>query len=83
MRNVSGGEGVSFYVSYLRNGDWTAPKNTGQFHGDKSDWTLSGGMNIQPSSKPGWQQARFTFVAGGTKSHFQVDDFWVDPKMRG
>lgn len=82
VRNVSGGEGVSFYV-YLRNGEWTAPKNTGRFHGDKSDWTLSGGMNIQPSNKPGWQQARFTFVARGTKSHFQVDDFWVDPKMRG
>ena len=83
VRNVAGAEGVSFNVSYLRNGVWTAPKNTGQFHGDKSGWTLSGGMNIQPSNKPGWQQARFTFVAGGTKSRFQVDDFWVDPKMRG
>jgi hypothetical protein len=83
VRNVAGSEGVSFNVSYLRNGVWTAPKNTGQFHGDKSAWTLSGGMNIQPSSAPGWQQARFTFVAGGTKSRFQVDDFWVDPKMRG
>jgi len=83
VRNVDGGEGVSFYVSYLRNGEWTTPKNTGRFHGDKDDWTLSGGMNIQPSNKPGWQQARFTFVARGTRSHFQVDDFWVDPKMRG
>jgi hypothetical protein len=83
VRNVVGAEGVSFFVSYLRNGVWTTPKNTGQFHGDKSAWTLSGGMNIQPSNDPGWQQARFTFVAGGTKSRFQVDDFWVDPKMRG
>jgi hypothetical protein len=83
VRNVAGSEGVFFYVSYLRNGVWTAPKNTGQFHGDKSAWTLSGGMNIQPSGTPGWQQARFSFVAGGTKSRFQVDDFWVDPKMRG
>jgi hypothetical protein len=83
VRNVAGSEGVFFYVSYLRNGMWTAPKNTGQFHGDKTAWTLSGGMNIQPSSTPGWQQARFTFVSGGTKSRFQVDDFWVDPKMRG
>ena len=83
VRNVSGGEDVSFYVSYLRNGVWTGPKSTGHFHGEKSGWSLSGGMNIRPSNKPGWQQARFTFVAGGTKSHFQVDDFWVDPKMRG
>jgi hypothetical protein len=83
VRNVVGSEGVSFNVSYLRNGVWTAPRNTGEFHGAKSAWTLSGGMNIKPSSTPGWQQARFTFVAGGTKSRFQVDDFWVDPKMRG
>lgn len=83
VRNVVGSEGVFFYVSYLRDGVWTAPKNTGQFHGDKSAWSLSNAMNIQPSHTAGWQQARFTFVAGGTKSHFQVDDFWVDPKMRG
>jgi hypothetical protein len=83
VRNVEGGEGVFFYVSYLRNDEWTAPKRTGQFHGDKRGWTLSGGLNIQPNGHPGWQQARFTVVAGGTDSHFQVDDFWVDPKMRG
>src|SRR4051812_6971254 len=83
VRNVAGSEGVFFFVSHLRNGVWTTPKNTGQFHGDKTNWTLSGGINIQPSGTAGWQQARFTFVAGGTKSRFQVDDFWVDPKMRG
>jgi hypothetical protein len=83
VRNVAGAEGVSFYVSYLRSGVWTAPQSTGQAKGDKGAWTLSGGMNIKPSNTPGWQQARFTFVAGGTKSRFQVDDFWVDPKMRG
>jgi hypothetical protein len=83
VRNIVGSEGVAFFVSYLRDGVWTRPKNTGKFHGDKSAWTLSGGMNIQPNGHPGWQQARFTFVARGTKSHFQVDDFWVDPKMRG
>jgi hypothetical protein len=83
VRNVTGAEGVSFYVSYLRNGRWTAPSSTGQLKGDKSGWTLSNGMNIKPANTSGWQQARFTFVAGGTKSRFQVDDFWVDPKMRG
>jgi hypothetical protein len=30
----------------------------------------------------GWQQVRFTFVAGGTTSRFQADDFWVDPRSR-
>jgi hypothetical protein len=39
-------------------------------------------MNIQPSNRPGWQQVRFTFLAGGTKSRFQVNDFWVDPSRR-
>jgi hypothetical protein len=83
VRNVAGSEGVSFFVSYLYGGAWTAPRSTGQFKGDKSGWTLSGGLNIKPSNTPGWQQARFTFVAGGSNSRFQVDDFWVDPKMRG
>ena len=83
VRSLAGSEDVAFYVSYLRNGVWTAPNSTGEFHGEKSAWTLSGGMNIKPSNAPGWQQARFTFVAAGTKGHAQVDDFWVDPKMRG
>jgi hypothetical protein len=80
VRNIRGSEGVFFYVSYLQNGQWTAPKNTGQFHGDHADWTLSNPMNVQPSNTAGWQQVRFTFVAGGNTSRFQVDDFWVDPR---
>jgi hypothetical protein len=83
VRNVVGSQGVYFHVSYLRSGTWTNPKNTGQFHGDKHAWSLSNPMNLQPSSSPGWQQVRFTFLAGGSKSRFQVNDFWVDPKMRG
>jgi hypothetical protein len=83
VRNIAGSEGVYFHVSYLKSGTWTAPKNTGQFHGDMSAWRLSNPMNIQPSSSPGWQQVRFTFLAGGTRSRFQVNDFWVDPRMRG
>jgi hypothetical protein len=80
VRNLKGSEGVFFYVSYYQNGTWTTPKNTGQFHGGHSDWTLSNPMNVQPLKTSGWQQVRFTFVAGGTTSHFQADDFWVDPR---
>jgi hypothetical protein len=80
VRNLKGAEGVFFYVSYYQNGTWTSPKNTGQFHGDHADWTLSNPMNVQPLKTSGWQQVRFTFVAGGTTSHFQADDFWVDPR---
>jgi hypothetical protein len=82
VRNIAGSEGVFFYVSYHVNGMWTTPKNTGQFHGDHSAWTLSNPMNVQPSNTPGWQQVRFTFIAGGNTSRFQVDDFWVDPRVR-
>jgi len=38
-------------------------------------------MNVQPSGTAGWQQVRFTFVAGGNTSRFQADNFWVDPRM--
>jgi len=83
VRNIAGSEGVFFHVSYLNaDGTWTYPKNTGQFHGDKNAWRLSNPMNIQPSNRPGWQQVRFTFLADGTKSRFQVNDFWVDPSRR-
>jgi hypothetical protein len=82
VRNLVGSEGVFFYVSYNVNGIWTSPKNTGQFHGDKSVWTLSNPMNVQPLSLVGWQRVRFTFVAGGNTSRFQVNDFWIDPRMR-
>jgi hypothetical protein len=82
VRNIKGSEGVFFYVSYYVNGKWTNPKNTGQFHGDHSAWTLSNPMNVQPSSVSGWQPVRFTFIAGGSTSRFQVNDFWVDPRLR-
>jgi hypothetical protein len=82
VRNLVGSEGVFFYVSYNTNGTWTSPKNTGQFHGSQKAWTLSNPMNVQPSNAPGWQQVRFTFIAGGNTSRFQVNDFWVDPRMR-
>jgi hypothetical protein len=82
VRNLAGSEGVFFYVSYWRNGVWTAAKNTGQFHGSgNSLWTLSNPMNVQPSGVAGWQQVRFTFVAGGNTRRFQADNFWVDPRM--
>ena len=80
VRNVVGSEGVFFYVSYANGTSWTTPKNTGQFHGQQNAWTLSNPMNVQPENTPGWQQVRFTFIAGGTTSDFQVKNFWVDPR---
>jgi hypothetical protein len=82
VRNVVGGEGVFFYVSYLKGGVWSSPHNTGQFHGEHSDWTVSKPVNLQPTKTSGWQQVRYILVPGGRTSRFQVDDFWVDPRIR-
>ena len=82
IRNVVGKDGVSFNVQYYRDGAWTDPKNNGQFHGEKMGWSLSPRLNIHPYKTTGWQQVRFTFLAGGTAGDFQVDDFWVDPRLR-
>jgi hypothetical protein len=82
VRNVEGGEAISFNVQYYRNGAWTSPKDNGGFKGDRKNWTLSTELNVTPdTSNPGWQQVRFTLVGGGdTRKVQQVDNFWVDPR---
>jgi hypothetical protein len=82
VRNVIGGDGVFFYVSYYKGGVWSSPHNTGQFHSGHGAWAVSNPMNLQPTKMSGWQQVRFVLVAGGNTSRFQVDDFWVDPRIR-
>ncbi|MGG7379567.1 hypothetical protein ACQ7B2_12690, partial [Escherichia coli] len=77
-----GSEGIFFYVSQLGTSTWNTPKNTGQFHGSGTAWTLSNPLNVQPSSLPGWNIARFTFIPGGKTSRFQMYNFYVDPRMR-
>ncbi len=83
VRDVVGSQGVFFYVSYEGTSTWSTPKNTGQFHGQSTDWSLSGNINLQPNKSSGWQIVRFTFVPGGTSSDFQVSNFLVDPRCRG
>jgi hypothetical protein len=81
VRNVVGSEGVFTYVAYQGTSTWTTPRNTGQFHGNGTSWTLSGEINVQPAQTvAGWQPVRFTFVGGGQTSEFQVYGFWVDPR---
>jgi hypothetical protein len=82
VRNVVGSEGVFFYVSYAGTKTWTTPKNTGQFHGSGTAWSLSDPINLQPYSEAGWQLVKFTLIPGGKTSRFQVYDFWVDPFAR-
>jgi len=83
VRDVSGAEGIQFYVSYEGTNTWDNPQNTGQVHGQQSDWTLSDPINLHPSNDTGWQIVRFGFVAGGKNSEFQLYDFYVDPRMKG
>ena len=83
VRNVVGGEGVQFYVSYAGTRTWEQPKNTGQLHGQKTNWTTSDPVNLQPDNHTmGWQIVRFAFVAGGRTSDFQIYNFYVDPRMK-
>jgi hypothetical protein len=83
VRNVVGGEGVQFYVSYQGTHTWEQPQNTGQLHGQKNGWTVSNPVNLQPDHHTvGWQIVRFAFVAGGKTSDFQVYNFYVDPRMK-
>ena len=82
VRNLEGGDNVSFNIQYYRNGAWTKPKDNGGFDGDKKNWTLSPDMPVTPDvNNLGWQQVRFTLLGGGDNRKLQqVDNFWVDPR---
>jgi hypothetical protein len=82
VRDVVGSEGVFFYVGYEGTNTWANPRNTGQVHGNQTAWTLANPVNVQPNGAQGWQLARFTLVAGGKTSDFQLYDFYVDPHCR-
>lgn len=81
VRDVVGAEGVQVSVAYWGTKTATAAQAVGQVHGQKSAWTLSNPVNIHPGNLPGWQLVRFALTPGGTRSDFQVYDFWVDPHM--
>jgi hypothetical protein len=82
VRNVVGGQGIGFYISYAGRRTWLKPQKTGQFHGRHGVWTPSTRINLIPRHQSGWQVARFIFVGGGKRSDFQVYDFYVDPRMK-
>jgi hypothetical protein len=81
IRDLSGPQGVFFYVSYANTPTWENPKNTGQVHGSGTAWTLSTPINLQPVNGSGWQQVKFTLVPTGAGSKYQIYDFYVDPRM--
>ena len=81
VRNVIGGEGVGFYVSYEGTKTWETAKNTGQIHGNNTAWSASDPVNLQPNSTAGWQRMRITLLPGGKSSDFQVYDLYIDPRL--
>ena len=78
-RGLEGSADVEFNVVYWRNDEWTKPKHTGNFKGDKKGWGLSKEMKCNPEKHADWQQVRFVLFNDG-KSNVQVDNFWVDPR---
>jgi hypothetical protein len=81
VRNVKGGEGVSFNVEYEGTPSWGKYKNTGQIHGANGAWALSSPVNLQPAKPEGWQPMRIVLIGKGTTSEFQVYDLEVDPRL--
>ena len=81
MRNVAGSQGVSISVSYLGAKGWGASQPTGAQTGSSNVWSLPAAFTITPSSFTGWQYAKFTFTALGTKSEYQLSNTYIDPRM--
>jgi hypothetical protein len=84
VHNVVGSEGVTVSVSYAGTSTACNPQSIGVVTGQQSNWALSNSLNIHPEiagTAAGTREVRFTFVAGGRVSDFQIWDFWVDPRM--
>jgi hypothetical protein len=81
IRDVTGSEGVQFYVSYEGSDTWLKPRNTGQVHANSTAWTLSQRFNLQPYHTPGWQIVRFGLSVGRRSGDYQLYNFYVDPHM--
>jgi hypothetical protein len=79
---VAGTSGVDAYVAYT-NGSSFQVVNGGNVNGNGNSWKLSGQINLQPSSNPGWQIARFALYVSGSSSESQVYNFYVDPYHKG
>jgi hypothetical protein len=47
-----------------------------------ASWAVTPPVNVLPGAVSGWHIMQFTYVAGGTKSEFQIYDFGVDPRMK-
>jgi len=79
IADVYGPPNLSFYVTYESSGKTPSsniPAPTGNV------WQLSPTFSMYPSSTPGWQLGKFTFVTGSNASEVRVYKFYVDPYVR-
>jgi hypothetical protein len=82
---TNGGDGdVHVSVSYAGTKTELDPQEVGHVKGDRERWKLSGDLQIKPQlagKAEGWRRVAFVLEAGGKTGDFQVDDFYVDPRM--
>jgi hypothetical protein len=83
-RTLGGDGDVRISVSYAGTKTELDPKEVGHVKGDRQRWKLSGDVQIKPElagKAEGWRKVAFVLSAGGKSGNFQVDDFYVDPRM--
>jgi len=83
-RTLGGDGDVSVSVSYAGTKTELSPQEVGHVKGDRQRWRLSGDLQIKPQlagKADGWRKVAFVLEAGGKTGQFQVDDFYVDPRM--
>jgi hypothetical protein len=79
IADVVGPPNLSFYATYASSGQTPTSKVPAP---SGNVWQLSPTFSLYPSSTPGWQLGKFTFIAGSNASEVRVSNFYVDPYRR-
>jgi hypothetical protein len=85
--DITGDEGIEVYASYRDAESWGSPwgdpVDVGAINGGQGTWALSDPIDLPPPDTSDWELVKFTFVAGGASSEFQICDFYLDPYNKG
>ena len=81
VRDLAGSQGVHIYVSFYKNGAWGRSFSNGMVKGLHGNWAASVPIMIHAASLKSLTPARFTLVAGGSRSEYQLYNFYVDPRL--
>jgi hypothetical protein len=77
---------VTVSVSYAATKTALKPQTVGSVKGGRNAWALSSDVAIRPQlagKADGWRKVAFILTARSNHGDFQVDNFFVDPRMRG